>query len=328
MNVPATKAQRVRAVLDILEHAELGARELTAHLGLPPSKLRSVQRDLEDLQLTGEIERVGSGRYRRPARASTLNPVEALAVYSATRMLHHHAAGYNEHYLSALQKLTAQLPGTARHVAEQANAAYRQRRGAQGGAQAEGSSASRTFELVARAWLEGRVLRFEYHSPTRVSTVELIIYFIELNPQNRQAYAIGVNRLRDGDVPFVFRLARMRDAQLLTDTCEIPSSFDPLEFLSGAWGIMTGEPTRVELFFSPAVRDRVRETPLGPQADVAPLASGHTRVVLTVGGWKELVPWILGWGGEVEVIAPAGLRSHVAQAHAQGAQLYRQTELT
>lgn len=313
---PATKTERMLATLDLLGHAECSARDLTSRLGLPANKLRSVQRDLETLCQDGQVERLASGKYRRPPRATTLNPVEALAVYSAARMLYHHASEYNEHYLTALEKLTAQLPTTARRVAAQANAAYQRRK------DTSDTSASRTFELVARAWLEGRVLRFRYHSLTRESLVELVIYFIELNPHNRQAYAIGVNRLKGGDRPFVFRLARMRDLALLNDDAVIPEEFHPLEYLSGAWGIMTGDPVRVELFFSPAVRDRVREVPLGPTADCQSLASGHTRVCLTVGGWKELVPWILGWGGEVEVLGPPELRAHIADAHDRGRALY------
>jgi len=313
---PTTKTERMLAALDLLGHAECSPRELTRRLGLPENKLRSVQRDLERLSQDGQIERLASGKYRRPPRATTLNPVEALAVYSAARMLYHHAAGYNEHYLSALEKLTAQLPSTARRVAALANAAYEQRK------DTSDASTSRTFELVARAWLEGRVLKFRYHSPNKESPVELVIYFIELNPQNRQAYAIGVNRLKGGDRPFVFRLARMHDVTLLHDEAIIPEDFHPLEYLSGAWGIMTGDPVRVELFFNPAVRDRVREMPLGPNADCQSLASGHTRVCLTVGGWKELVPWILGWGGEVEVLGPPELRAHIADAHGRGHALY------
>lgn len=313
MSAPETKAQRVRAVLDLLERAECSARDLTARLGLEPHKLRSVQRDLEELCLSGEVERLASGRYRRPVRATSLNAVEALAVYSAARMLYHHADEYNEHYLSALEKLTVQLPAPARRVAALANEAYRQRRG---------GGHSRTFELVARAWLEGRVLKFQYHSLQKVSTVELMIYFIELNPQNKQAYAIGINRLKGGERPFVFRLARMHDAMLLADGCTIPEDFHPLKYLAGAWGIMTGDPVRVELFFSPTVRERVREVHLGPDAEVATLNSGHTRVCLEVGGWKELVPWILGWGGEVEVIGPPELRGHVSAAIHSAAHVY------
>ncbi|MFC4427158.1 helix-turn-helix transcriptional regulator [Deinococcus navajonensis] len=315
MSAPETKAQRVRAVLGLLQRAECTPRELTGRLGLPDHKLRSIQRDLEELIDSGEVERLDNGRYRCPVKATPLNSVEALAVYSAARMLYHHAADYNEHYLNALEKLTVQLPAAARRVAEQANQAYHQRRGVGGGG-------SRTFELVARAWLEGRVLKFQYHSLQKVSTVELVIYFIELNPQNRQAYAIGVNRLKGGDRPFVFRLARMREVTLLNDECVIPEAFHPLEYLSGAWGIMTGDPVRVELFFNPAVRERIQETHLGPGAECVTLSSGHTRVCLQVGGWKELVPWILGWGGEVEVVGPPSLRAHVAEAHQRAAGVY------
>ena len=316
MTAPATKAQRVRAVLDHLGRAECSARDLTRRLELPENKLRSVQRDLEELCQSGEIEHLPDGKYRRPLRAAALNPVEALAVYSAARMLYHHAAEYNEHYLSALEKLTAQLPAPARRVALLANEAYRLR---------PNRAESRNFELVAQAWLHGRVLKTEYHSPQKVTPLELIIYFIEVNARNREAYAIGVNRLREGAKPFVYRMSRMRQLTLLQDECEIPESFDPLAFLSNAWGIMTGDPVRVELFFNPAVKERVTESHLGA-AEVVTLASGHTRVLLNVGGWKELVPWIMGWGPEVEVISPSELRAHVADLLKRGAALYAKSE--
>jgi predicted DNA-binding transcriptional regulator YafY len=312
VTAPATKAQRVRAVLDHLGRAECSARDLTRRLELPENKLRSVQRDLEELCQSGEIEHLPDGKYRRPLRAAVLNPVEALALYSAARMLYHHAAEYNEHYLSALEKLTAQLPAPARRVALLANEAYRLR---------PNRSESRNFELVAQAWLHGRVLKTEYHSPQKITPLELIIYFIEVNARNREAYAIGVNRLREGAKPFVYRLSRMRQLTLLQDECEIPEDFHPLSFLSNAWGIMTGESVRVELFFTPLVKDRVAESHLGT-AEVVTLFSGYTRVILTVGGWKELVPWILGWGPEVEVVSPPELRTYIAGLLHQGAALY------
>lgn len=308
-----TKTERILDILDLLGDGECSARELVGRLGLPENQLRSVQRDLRTLLDRHVLEMSPQGRYRRPVRATSLNPVEALAVYSATRMLYHHAAEYNEHYLRAMDKLARHLPERARRVAALASEAYRNKPNA---------GASRTFELVAQAWLEGRVLRFQYHSPQKVSTTELVIYFIELSSQNRQAYAIGVNRLKEGSKPFVFRLSRMRDVTLLADECEIPEDFHPLKFLSNAWGIMMGDPVRVELFFTPQVRERVGETHLGDSAEVRVLASGHTRVVLTVGGWKELIPWILGWGGEVEVLEPPELREAVARGHHMGAGLY------
>lgn len=314
MSIPSTKSQRIRAILTHLAGEECTARELTRRLGLADAKLRSIQRDLEELQEAGDVIRSPKGRYSCPPPATTLNPVEAMAVYSAARMLYHHASEYNQHYLSALKKLTDQLPAPARRVALLANEAYRHK---------PNGRASRTFEIVAQAWMDGRVLRTEYHSVSRVSRLELIIYFIEVNARNREAYAIGVNRLSDSPEPRIYRLSRMHTPQLLPDTCEIPEDFHPLDFLSDAWGIMTGTSTRVELFFSPAVKDRVAEMHLGPRAEVVVLSSGYTRVVVTVGGLKELVPWILGWGAEVEVVSPADLREHISATAQHLAQMYR-----
>lgn len=310
-----TKTQRVRAIVDLLSRAECTARELTGRLGLPENKLRSVQRDLEDLMGGGEVERLNSGKYRVPPKAALFNPVEALAVYSAARMLYHHASEYNEHYLSALEKLTTQLPPPARRVAVLANEAYRKRPNA---------ATSRTFEMVAQAWLQGRVLKCDYQSLSKKtpSRMELVIYFIELGARNRESYAIGVNRLKGGAEPFVYRLSRMKNAALLDEECHIPQDFHPLKYLSNAWGVMTGQPTRVELHFTPEVKERVAETHFTPDAQVRVLNSGHTRVVFTVGGWLELVHWVLGWGGEVEVIEPEELRQAVMHGHQRGAGVY------
>ncbi|WP_135229986.1 helix-turn-helix transcriptional regulator [Deinococcus fonticola] len=319
MSAPATKAQRVRALLELLARAECSPREITQRLQLPANKLRSVQRDLGELLNEGEIERLHSGKYRVPPRGALFNAVEALAVYSAARMLYHHASEYNEHYLSALEKLTTQLPPPARRVAMLANEAYRKRPNA---------TTSRTFEMVAQAWLQGRVLKCDYQSLSKKtpSKMELVIYFIELGARNRESYAIGVNRLKGGADPFVYRLSRMKNAALLDEECHIPEDFHPLKFLSNAWGVMTGQPTRVELHFTPEVKDRVAETHFTPDAQVRVLNSGHTRVVFTVGGWLELVHWVLGWGGEVEVIEPEELRQAVTQGHQRGAGVYAEVQ--
>lgn len=308
-----TKTKRVQAILSLLEDAECSSAEIVRRLHLEENQRRSVQRYLAELEAQGEIECI-EGRYRKRRKPTQLNPVQALAVYSAARMLFHHAAEYNEHYLAALEKLARDLPEPARRVASQANEVYKDRRGGR---------TSLAFEVAARAWLEGRVLHCQYQSQRRTSPLELEIYFIEVSPRNREAYAIGINRLKVETQPRVYRLTRMKNPTLSVQPYTIPEDFHPLRFLSSAWGIMPGEPQRVELLFSPQVRQRVSEEYFGSlQEPVLTLGSGHTRVVLGVGNWLELLPWILGWGGEVEVISPPELRAQVAQALHKGAALY------
>lgn len=315
-----TKTRRLRAVLDLLTDAECSTSEIMRRLNLPPGKRRSVQRDLAELIDQGDVEFSETGGYRRRKRTRELNPVQALAVYSAARMLFHHAAEYNEHYLAALEKLAQDLPLRARRVALQANEVYKARRGGR---------SSLVFEVAAQAWMDGRVLSCTYQSQRRASKLQLAIYFIEVNARNREAYAIGVNLLRDDPQPYVYRLSRIQQPTLTPQAYDIPADFHPLQFLSSAWGIMSGDPTRVELFFSPAVRARVAEEYFGHHAEPpVVLSTGHTRVVLNVGNWLELMPWILGWGGEVEVITPPELRAQVASALHRGASLYPGPPLT
>lgn len=46
-------------------------------------------------------------------------------------------------------------------------------------------------------------------------------------------------------------------------------------------------------------------------------------MVIGIGHWLELLPWILGWGADVEVVAPSELRQKVAESLTAGAALYR-----
>jgi predicted DNA-binding transcriptional regulator YafY len=52
------------------------------------------------------------------------------------------------------------------------------------------------------------------------------------------------------------------------------------------------------------------------------LEGGGVELRLTVASEAEMRPWVLGWGAQVEVLAPASLRGHVARSMAAAAQLY------
>ncbi|MBB6099685.1 proteasome accessory factor B [Deinobacterium chartae] len=312
------KSERLIRLLETLQYAQASPRDLLRRLQLPEHKLRSVQRDLKLLIERGDVERLPDNTYRRVRHGRTrLNPAEALAVYSAARLLFHHAAEYNEHYLSALEKLASDLPEPARTIALRANRSYRER---------PNRNISRGVELAAQAWLSQRYLRCRYQRPgKRPLDLELAIYFVEIGAQNRAAYAIGVNRAYPGSGIRVYKIGRMRDLTILPDAYTIPEDFDALQYLSGAWGIMTGPPIRVVLEFSANVAERVYEERLGCLVEPPhTLEDGRVRLTLEVGGWLELVPWVLGWGQSVEVKAPQELRAYVADQVRGAAGLYAQ----
>lgn len=63
---------------------------------------------LDTLRASGHtIESPSRGRYLISESTSSLNPVEALAVHAAVRLLYHHSPTRNRYYCSALEKLAA-----------------------------------------------------------------------------------------------------------------------------------------------------------------------------------------------------------------------------
>jgi|GEM_PF-2088431 len=104
-----------------------------------------------------------------------------------------------------------------------------------------------------------------------------------------------------------FQLRRMGPVHLTSDSFERPQSYAG----STPIGRPTAE-TTVRLLFTRAVAPHVRD------ADALPAASLHERedgleAKLRVPRATDLLPWILSWGAQVQVLAPDALRVRVAR---------------
>jgi predicted DNA-binding transcriptional regulator YafY len=112
--MPTRGSREAARLLNLAAHLAAGPRtaaDLARQLGVSH---RTLQRDLEELpELGHDVERDGR-RYRLRAGATTLDPVEALAVHTATRLLVHHTRINERGYRTALTKLANQLPEPAR----------------------------------------------------------------------------------------------------------------------------------------------------------------------------------------------------------------------
>ena len=69
---------------------------------------------------------------------------------------------------------------------------------------------------------------------------------------------------------------------------------------------------RIVLRFSGRAAQLVRERNWHPSQRLQELAEGNLEVSLTLNSLEEIVPWILSWGRQCEVIRPAGLRKKVS----------------
>lgn len=94
-----SRALRFRTLENLLDEAPRSAADLARMLGV---SVRTVQRDLDALADLGHTLEKRGRRYHLAPTSTALNPVEALAVHSTTRLLVHHTRVNERHYRSAL----------------------------------------------------------------------------------------------------------------------------------------------------------------------------------------------------------------------------------
>lgn len=310
----ASKAARLTDLQQRLTLRPYGIAELARQYGVTR---RTIERDLQTLRDLGHGLIESGHRYALPDRPSDLNEVEALAVYSATRLLVHTREGGGP-YRTALEKLARRLPGPARSTTLAAVDRL------------EPGPDDRLLDLVAQAWFRGRVLRCTYHGATSGSQrrLDLEIWFFELNRRNLEPYVLAYDRTHAHAVR-MYKLARMRDVRLLSERYVIPSDFDPLTHLDGAWGVVVGEPITVRLRVTPGAADWFREQRHRDPAVRIVDDLGHDGLIATLHGHigsdgepNEMLSFLLGWGPLIEVMTPDTVRERVARAVRDAAALY------
>ncbi len=310
MSRSTKKSERMHQILLLLlEHPEgLPVRELARRLGVHRA---TIHRDLDDLSREYPVYNV-DGRWfvRREAfRVQVpLNLHEAMALYLAVRMMATRTDKHNPHAAAALRHLARALESVAHRVAAFI------RLSAEVMEQTEGRRQDPRYlevlETLTRAWAEGRKVKvWHRHEATRrVYEYTFAPYFIEPYPIGQTAHVIGY-REPPGKLR-TFKIERIEKAELLPERYTIPEDFDPREILRDAWGIWftDKEPVEVVLRFHPRVANRVLETVWHPSQQTDYDDQGWLLWRAKVAEPQEMLPWIRGWGADVEVLAPDDLR--------------------
>jgi CRISPR-associated endonuclease/helicase Cas3 len=309
------KAERLLQLEQILLAYPEGLRkaEIARKLGVHRS---TVGRDIDDLSRRLPIwehdNLVGINRddYLTHVR---LTIHESMALHLAARLMATRTDKHNPHAASALRKLGHALesfaPQVSRHLLASADVmddAARRRDPVYLG----------VLETLTRAWSDGRMVHLWHrHDSGQVYEYDFAPYFIEPYAVGRTSHVIGW-REPPGKVR-TFKIERIQRVELIAPPrpYTVPEDFDPRDKLADAWGIWTteAEPVEVVLRFHPRVAHRVRETQWHLSEMLEEQADGSVIWRARVAEPQEMVPWIRGWGADVEVVKPTGLRASLTR---------------
>jgi proteasome accessory factor B len=283
---------------------------------------RTIQRDLRSLETMGLPLVEEGGRYSLlpdglmpPLR---LRLEEATSLFIGARLLSRYSDEHNPWVVGALEKLATVVPASVGgHLQRCADAARR-----------DGDERySNVFRIVTRAWARRRKVRIWYRSIESANVHDYVVapYFIEPSAVGFAAYVIGhstyFNALR------TFKIERIERAEELQEEFQPPPGFDGPTWLSQAWGVMAGGAIeQVVLRFAPRVARRVHETIWHPSQQLVDEDGGGVRCTFALSEPREMLPWLRGWGADVEVVAPPWLRARVAADLAQAVETYRMKE--
>ena len=288
--------------------------------GLPDDyrkHLRTLRRDLEALEASGFplfTERV-NGRTRwklmegyRHIPALTFSPTELMALTFSRHLLKPLEGTQIQASLdSALNKAAAALPSQGLAYVREMDDLF-----------SIGLGPHKTYKhhrdtinRLTRGIAQGRTVQMRYYSASRQKTTRREVDPYRLWYAAGGLYLIAYDHRRE-EVR-LFAVERIRSLMLTDHAYQMPLGFDVDAYVRDALVIMRGKPIAVELVFSKPTAAWVKDRIWHPSQQMTPLKDGRLRMALKVADTRELLGWILSFGGGVRVVKPDALKQKVRE---------------
>jgi CRISPR-associated endonuclease/helicase Cas3 len=318
-----TRAERLQDMIWLYLQRGYSDIEMAERLGVDRT---TVFRDRAELESEHVFSRDEQGRYRLERMQYMpnikVNLHEALALYLATRRASRQTRIAQPHTASALEKLAIALkqPMTER-LARAAGSILEQ---------SADPERVHVLEVITQGWAEQRKVLITHRALRAKIPKEHIIlpYLIEPSLWSDGAYVIGY--CESFKKVATFKIERIEKAELKLERFEIPEDFNEVELLRYTWGIWYGEnepvPVRLRFAAGEAAR-RVKESIWHPTQELQDLEDGGVIWQAQVAEWQEMLPWVRGWGADVEVLEPEELREKVLGDIRAAAEMYGLTRI-
>lgn len=168
------------------------------------------------------------------------------------------------------------------------------------------------YNIVQRAIRKKLMLQISYASLYEDADIDTVLRPYHLLYKKRAWYVIGHSSLHRS--VRTFHLGRIRQAEAIDKRFADGDNFDINEYLGRAWCLIPeGKLYDIKLKFSPLVARNVAEVQWHSTQQAQWSGNGSVTLTFRVDGLGEIGWWILGYGDQVQVVAPAALRKRVLE---------------
>ena len=175
------------------------------------------------------------------------------------------------------------------------------------------------WSTLCNALMAGRQVQAVYHARNRGGEAkEYRLHPLGLVVRDEITYLVAT--AWDYEDILLMALHRFATAEELAYEAVPPPGFDLDAWIDADQGPDLpehAEPIRLEARFKDGTAVHLEETPLAPDQKLKPEGDGWTRLTATVAETAQLRWWILGFGANVEVCAPEGLRARITKEVAE-----------
>lgn len=295
--------------------AEELLRELREERGFDVS-LRTLQRDLRELELVFELESDGSPPRWRRLRGAAIDVLPVHDTYSALTFclvedylklaLPHNVTDRLEPIFCKARQLLGQHPNDfdARRWYQNVRILSR----------AMPLHAPRIHEDVFRSVCEGlwhqEIVSVDYQSRAAEQPRRLRLHPHALVLRDGVLYLLAT--INDHSDIRQLAVHRIKKSDLTGSKAHRQPEFDLEQYIQeGHFSYAEGEPIELVALFDAYVARHLLECPLSLNQTVEEQPDGRMEVRATVQNSQQLMWWLMGFGDSVEVVAPAELRSRV-----------------
>ncbi|MCE5212180.1 MAG: WYL domain-containing protein [Deltaproteobacteria bacterium] len=183
------------------------------------------------------------------------------------------------------------------------------------------SAKDKIIDNITSAIMQQKTCIVDYHSFSDDQIKKLNIDPLAFYEWNGGLYLFV--RLTGHDDIRLLAVERIKNMSATRDSYEYPDDFDPDALLDGAFGLIYDDPISVKIKFSAGQARYIEERQWAKDQKIEKQKDGSIILSMNTSGWFEVKKWLLSYGTDAELLAPADKRKELKKEAKQLAELYK-----